>query len=95
MSDVNSHFAGMVASVAATAEAALGGLNAATSSVVRDGLNTPERARGVAERSLELLLMLAEKTRGNLSFEEAEILSEAIVNVRELLGPTPADPVRS
>lgn len=80
----NLEFIGLVSSVQATAEAALGQLNAATSSAARDGLLDESRSAQVAERSLRLLLMLAEKTRGNLDFEEAEILSDAVASVREL-----------
>ncbi|MDO4264086.1 MAG: DUF1844 domain-containing protein [Deinococcus sp.] len=80
----NPDFVGLVTSVQATAEAALGQLNAATSSAARDGLLDESRSAQVAERSLRLLLMLAEKTRGNLDFEEAEILSDAVASVREL-----------
>ena len=80
----NPDFVGLVTSVQATAEAALGQLNAATSSSARDGLLDESRSAQVAERSLKLLLMLAEKTRGNLDFEEAEILSDAVASVREL-----------
>ncbi|WP_261664134.1 DUF1844 domain-containing protein [Deinococcus sp. Marseille-Q6407] len=80
----NPDFVGLVTSVQATAEAALGQLNAATSSAARDGLLDESRSAQVAERSLRLLVMLAEKTRGNLDFEEAEILSDAVASVREL-----------
>lgn len=69
----------------ATAEAALGDLNAATASAARDGLLESSRARQTAERSLKLLTMLSEKTRGNLDFAEADLLSSAIVSVRERL----------
>ncbi|MFC6617776.1 DUF1844 domain-containing protein [Deinococcus radiophilus] len=81
----NPEFVGLVTSVSATAEAALGQLNAATSSAARDGLLDEGRSVQVAERSLNLLLMLAEKTRGNLDFEEAEILTDAVASLRELL----------
>lgn len=82
----NQEFVGLVSSLQATAEAALGDLNAATSSAARDGLLREERARQVAERSLKLLLMLAEKTRGNLDFAEAELLTDAIASLRARLG---------
>ncbi len=81
----NPEFVGLVTSVAATAEAALGELNAATSSAARDGLLEGSRAPQVAERSLGLLLMLAEKTRGNLDWEEAGILSGAIASLQGLM----------
>lgn len=78
-------FVGLVNSLQATAEAALGDLNAATASAARDGLLTEQRARQTAERSLGLLLMLAEKTRGNLDLTEAELLSGAVASLRERL----------
>lgn len=79
-------FVGLVNSLQATAEAALGDLNAATSSAARDGLLEEGRARQVAERSLRLLTMLAEKTRGNLDLTEAELLTDAIGSLRARLG---------
>lgn len=78
-------FVGLVNMLQATAEAALGDLNAATASAARDGLLTQERARQTAQRSLRLLTMLSEKTRGNLDFTEADLLSGAIASVRERL----------
>jgi len=79
-------FVGLVNSLQATAEAALGDLNAATASAARDGLLEGGRARQTAERSLGLLLMLADKTRGNLDFTEAELLTDAIGSLRARLG---------
>ncbi|GGK32344.1 hypothetical protein GCM10008955_27780 [Deinococcus malanensis] len=78
-------FVGLVNSLQATAEAALGDLNAATASAARDGLLAENRARQTAERSLKLLTMLAEKTRGNLDFTEADLLTQAIGSLRERL----------
>lgn len=74
----------------ATAEAALGDLNAATARAARDGLLEEGRARKTAESSLKLLTMLAEKTRGNLDFNEADLLSAAIASLRERLAAAPA-----
>lgn len=82
----NPEFVGLVSTLQATAEAALGDLNAATASAARDGLLTEDRARQTAERSLRLLTMLADKTRGNLDFTEAELLTEAIGSLRARLG---------
>lgn len=79
-------FVGLVNTLQATAEAALGELNAATASAARDGLLEEGRARRAAERSLKLLTMLAEKTRGNLDFTEAELLTDAIAALRARLG---------
>ncbi|CAM4009039.1 DUF1844 domain-containing protein [Deinococcus frigens] len=78
-------FVGLVNSLQATAEAALGDLNAATASAARDGLLQEGRARQTAERSLKLLTMLADKTRGNLDFAEADLLTGAISSLRERL----------
>lgn len=82
----NQDFVGLVNTLQATAEAALGELNASSALARRDGLTeTPERARQTATRSLRLLTMLAEKTRGNLDLTEADLLSEAIGRLRERL----------
>lgn len=78
-------FVGLVNSLQATAEAALGDLNAASASAARDGLLAEARARQTAERSLKLLTMLAEKTRGNLDFTEAELLGDAVTSLRARL----------
>lgn len=79
-------FVGLVNSLQATAEAALGELNAASASAARDGLISEGRARQTAERSLKLLSMLAEKTRGNLDLAEAQLLSDAVTSLRARLG---------
>ncbi len=78
----NSEFLGLVHSLQATAEAALGDLNAASASAQRDGLLSPQRARHTAERSLRLLSMLAEKTRGNLDLTESQVLGDAVASLR-------------
>lgn len=78
-------FVGLVNSLHATAEAALGEFNAATASAARDGLIAEQRAQQTAQRSLNLLTMLAEKTRGNLDFTEADLLTNAISSLRERL----------
>lgn len=85
-------FVGLVNSLHATAEAALGDLNAATASAARDGLLHESRARQTAQRSLNLLLMLADKTRGNLDFTEADLLTGAISGLRERLAELPTQP---
>lgn len=76
---------GLINMLHATAEAALGDLNAATASANRDGLLDTNRAEQTAQRSLKLLVMLAEKTRGNLDLEEAELLTNAISSLSERL----------
>jgi len=79
-------FMGLVQSLRSTAEAALGEFTPTTARANVDGLlETPERARRTAERSLSLLTMLADKTRGNLDLTEAEVLTEAIQAIRERL----------
>lgn len=78
-------FVGLVNTLQATAEAALGDLNAATASAARDGLLEEGRARQTAQRSLKLLTMLAEKTRGNLDLTEADLLTGAITALRARL----------
>ncbi|WP_041231085.1 DUF1844 domain-containing protein [Deinococcus peraridilitoris] len=79
-------FIGLVQSLLATAEAALGEFTPTTARARNDGLlETPQRARQTAERSLRLLTMLAEKTRGNLDRTEAELLTEAIASIRSRL----------
>ncbi|WP_291426596.1 DUF1844 domain-containing protein [Deinococcus sp.] len=84
-------FVGLVNMLQATAEAALGDLNAASARAARDGLLLDQsRARQTAESSLKLLTMLAEKTRGNLDFTEADLLSGAVTSLRERLAATPA-----
>lgn len=87
----NPEFLGLIHSLQATAEAALGDLNAATSLATRDGLVNPERARQTAERSLKLLTMLAEKTRGNLDLTEAQVLGDAVATLRERLSEAAKD----
>ena len=82
----NAEFLGLVHSLQATAEAALGDINAATASANRDGLLAYDRAHQTAERSLKLLTMLAEKTRGNLDMTESEVLGNAVNALRGRLG---------
>lgn len=81
----NPDFVGLIFSVQSTAEAALGDINAMTSTANRDGILDVSRARQAAERSLKLLKMLAEKTKGNLDFEEAQLLSDAIMQLQQRL----------
>ena len=86
-------FVVLVQSLLATAEAALGDFTATSARLRNDGLiETPQRARRTAERSLGLLGMLAEKTRGNLDFTEAELLTEAITSLRRRLAELPDAP---
>jgi hypothetical protein len=80
----NPEFVGLIQSLEATAEAALGELSPLSSQVRSElgGDFASPRALRMVERSLKMLETLAEKTRGNLDFEEAEILGNAIRNLR-------------
>jgi Domain of unknown function (DUF1844) len=81
-------FIGLIQSVTASAEAALGQLNVLTGRLARDGLmDDLEKRRALAERSLRLLEALASKTRGNLDREESSVLTAGIVSLRGLLEP--------
>jgi len=83
----NPEFVGLIQSLEATAEAALGELSPLSNQIrgeLGGDLDGP-RARRMVERSLKMLETLAEKTRGNLDFEEAEILGNAIQNLRSRL----------
>lgn len=80
----NPEFVGLIQSLEATAEAALGELSP-LSRQVRGELGGDfggPRALRMVEKSLKMLETLAEKTRGNLDFEESEILGNAIQNLR-------------
>lgn len=76
----NTDFIGLIQSLVTTGEAALGGYNALSARMDRDGL---ERGRGTAERSLRLLEALAQKTRGNLDVDESEVLTDGIRALRD------------
>ncbi|CAN5520440.1 DUF1844 domain-containing protein [soil metagenome] len=80
----NPHFVGLVQSVLASAEAVLGETySPMTRHLARDGL----LARRTAEKSLELLEMLLEKTRGNLDETERDLLTKAVGKLRRELAP--------
>jgi Domain of unknown function (DUF1844) len=84
-------FIGLIQSVTASAEAAMGQLNVLTGRLARDGLmDDITKRRALAERSLRLLESLASKTRGNLDREEAMILTNGIGSLRELLASSEA-----
>jgi Domain of unknown function (DUF1844) len=88
-------FIGLIQSVTASAEAALGQLNVLTGRLARDGLlDDLEKRRALGERSLRLLESLASKTRGNLDREEAMVLTTGISNLRELLAKKQVAPNR-
>jgi hypothetical protein len=74
----NSDFLGLIQSLTATGEAALGNLNVLSSRLERDGV----QRRETAERSLRILEVLAQKTRGNLDAEEARALTEGIHSLK-------------
>lgn len=75
-------FIGLVHSLLSSAEAALGEANSPmVRHLARDGL----MARRTGERSLELLLMLQEKTYGNLDETERSALNQAVSTVQARL----------
>ncbi|GGJ58095.1 DUF1844 domain-containing protein [Deinococcus roseus] len=78
----NADFVGLVQSLLSTAEGAMGEFSPVHHRVQNDGL-ARDRARKTVESSLRLLIMLQEKSRGNLDFTESDILSHAIQVVRE------------
>lgn len=82
----NADFIGLVQSIHATAEAALGEFSPVQNSV-REELGGVGTARGrmVAERSLRVLRMLVEKTRGNLDLTESTVLGDAVRDLQERL----------
>jgi hypothetical protein len=84
----NADFLGLIQSLKASGEAGLGQLNALTARMNRDGV---QRNRATAEKSLRLLEVLAQKTRGNLDAEEAEALTNAVSSLKKLLEETPID----
>jgi hypothetical protein len=80
-------FIGLVHSLRSSAEAALGDLaSPMVTRLARDGA----LARTTATRSLDLLELLAEKTRGNLDATERDALIRARDAIRAALA---ADPV--
>jgi uncharacterized protein YgbK (DUF1537 family) len=76
----NAEFIGLIHSLVHTGEAALGQLNVLTGRLQRDGV---ERNRATAERSLRLLEVLAQKTRGNLDATEADAITRGIQSLRQ------------
>ncbi len=84
----NTDFLGLIHSLTAAAETSLGQFNALTARMNRDGLS---RNRATAERSLRLLEMLSQKTRGNLNAEEASTLTSAVQSLTQLLAEVPIE----
>ncbi len=84
----NTDFLGLIHSLTAAAETSLGQYNALTARMHRDGVT---RNRATAERSLRLLEMLVQKTRGNLNADEASTLTDAVQSVSKLLAETPLE----
>ena len=75
-------FIGLVHSIRSSAEAALGEIHSPMlTRLARDGLV----ARQTAEKSLNLLGMLEQKTRGNLDETEQEALRSATQAIRQRL----------
>lgn len=84
-------FIAFVHSISSAGEAALGEWSPVRSRIDNDGVN---KGRLTAQRSLGLLTVLAEKTRGNLDREEAAALTQGIEALSELLArprPTESD----
>jgi hypothetical protein len=78
----NPQFIGLVHSLLASAEAALGEAHSPLAShLARDGI----LARRTAERSLALLEMLQQKTLGNLDETERAVLERALMRLRRHL----------
>ena len=76
------HFIGLIASLLSSAEAALGEENSPmTLHLARDGA----LAKRTAERSLELLDMLQQKTHGNLDETERDALYQAQKKIADKL----------
>lgn len=81
-------FIGLVQSLLASAEAALGETDSVlTRALARDGI----LARRTGERSLELLLMLQTKTYGNLDETERDVLNRAVETIRGRLEALPGN----
>jgi Domain of unknown function (DUF1844) len=76
----NADFIGLIHTLVHTGEAALGQLNVLSGRLQRDGI---ERNRQTAERSLRLLEVLAQKTRGNLDATEADALTRGMQSLRQ------------
>ncbi len=78
----NKHFMGLVNSILSSAQASLGEeFSPMTRHLAKDGI----LARRTAEKSLELLSMLHEKTAGNLDEAEREALLSAQQTIGEAL----------
>lgn len=78
----NKHFMGLIQSLLSSAQAALGeAYSPMTRHLVKDGI----LAKRTAEKSLELLAMLYEKTSGNLDDAEREALLSAQLSIAQAL----------
>lgn len=88
----NPHFIGLVHAILSSAEAALGEMNSPmVTRLARDGI----LARRTAEKSLQLLEMLGQKTLGNLDETERDALLKARKRVQEALETLPPEPVQN
>lgn len=83
----NPELIGLIHSLTAAGEAALGEWSPLMAHLDRDGV---QRGRRTAERSLRLLEALAEKTRGNLDRVEADALTGGMTALRAALGNSAA-----
>ena len=80
----------IIRSLATTAYAALG--------LVPDPSGTQRREPGVARQMIDWLAVLEQKTQGNLSFEESDLLGRVLYELRmafvETMGPPGQEPKR-
>lgn len=72
---MDQHFASLVVGLAAQAEQALGGN-------LPGGIPSGMTARDVARGLIDTLGMLEQKTRGNLSPDEQQLLTQALTQLR-------------
>jgi hypothetical protein len=77
-------FIGLVQSIVSSAQAALGDDSSPLSHRLAQG---GALQRSTAQKSIELLEMLQQKTLGNLDETERDVLHQALVNIRTLLTP--------
>lgn len=72
---MNPQFASLVLGLSQQAASALGGQRP-------DGLPDGQSPRDLAKALIDTLTMLEEKTRGNLSKEESDLLTQALTSLR-------------
>ncbi|MEM6428313.1 MAG: DUF1844 domain-containing protein [Deinococcota bacterium] len=77
-------FIGLVQSIVSSAQAALGDDSSPLSQRLAQG---GALQRSTAQKSMELLEMLQQKTLGNLDETERDVLHQALIGIRTLLTP--------